>query len=118
MPSRLINIRYAPSGWQNNPDYVYIGRAGKGQDGYFGNPFPLQKGLPRGATLQFYRSYLAKRLSEDPEFKQRVLGLLGKTLVCFCAPKEGLDVHDSTDENYLCHGQILLSVLDRLVEEG
>ena len=117
MPNRLVNIRYAPSNWQANPDYVYIGRAGKGQDGYFGNPFVLEKGMPRGATLQFYRSYLTKRLSEDAEFKRRVLELQGKTLVCFCAPKEGLDIHDGTDENYICHGQILVAMLDNLLKE-
>lgn len=40
-----VNIRYAPVGWHQNSDYVYIGRPGKGQDGYFGNPFPLKKGV-------------------------------------------------------------------------
>lgn len=28
---------------------VYIGRPGKGNDGYFGNPFPLLNGAERGA---------------------------------------------------------------------
>lgn len=34
-----------------------IGRAGHGEDGYFGNPFRLLPGMSRGATLDRYRSY-------------------------------------------------------------
>ena len=45
---------------------VYIGRAGRGEDGYFGNPF---------------------RMGQDSEFKHRVLALKGKRLGCFCKPK-------------------------------
>ena len=42
--TRVVNIR--------EEDYdVYIGRAGRGMDGYFGNPFRLGAGMTRGATL-------------------------------------------------------------------
>ena len=30
MLTQVISIRQAPFDWQSNPDYVYIGRAGKG----------------------------------------------------------------------------------------
>jgi hypothetical protein len=103
--SITMSIRYAPSGWQDNPDYVYIGRAGKGQDGYFGNPFPLVKGLPRGSTLQKYREWAENRYKTDEEFRERVQALHGKRLVCFCAPSaEGLE---ATLDDAVCHGQIL-----------
>lgn len=78
---------------------VYIGRAGKGKDGYFGNPFILAKGEPRGSTLTKYKEYFLKRLLNDPEFKNRVLSLKGKTLGCFCKPNE-------------CHGDIIKKYLD------
>ena len=37
MDTTVVNL------FKNKYD-VYIGRAGKGQDGYFGNPFPLKPG--------------------------------------------------------------------------
>lgn len=90
--TRVVNLR------QERYD-VYIGRAGKGQDGYFGNPFPLAHGEPRGASLEKYRAYFYKRLETDPEFKRRIHELKGKTLGCFCKP-------------YPCHGDIIAEYLD------
>lgn len=77
------------------PYDVYIGRPGKGQDGYFGNPFPLVKGADRGSTLEKYREYFVKRIETDSEFKEKVLSLHGKTLGCFCQSSE------------TCHGSII-----------
>ena len=78
---------------------VYIGRAGKGQDGYFGNPFRIKPGETRGSSLGKYRDYFYKRLETDPEFKRRIHTLKGKTLGCFCKP-------------HPCHGDIIAEYLD------
>jgi hypothetical protein len=83
---------------------VYIGRAGKGQDGYFGNPFRLRYGEKRGATIERYRTYFHNRMETDPEFKRRVHELKGKTLGCFCKP-------------YPCHGDVIVEYLNNLPEE-
>jgi hypothetical protein len=80
---------------------VYIGRAGKGKDGYFGNPFRLGPGEPRGASLEKYRGYFYQRLEDDPEFKQHIHALKGKTLGCFCKP-------------HPCHGDIIAEYLDSM----
>jgi len=90
LPINVINIRDAPKGWRDDPSYVYIGRAGRGMDGYFGNPFPGSG----GSSLPKYREYFLSRLGSDPEFKRRVLELDGKTLVCFCKPSP-------------CHGDVI-----------
>lgn len=100
MTTRVINIRNAPKGWKSNPHFVYIGRAGIGTDGYFGNPFRLKTGQQPGATLSNYRTYFEQRLAADPEFKARVDALRGKTLVCFCNP-------------YPCHGDIMAEYLNK-----
>lgn len=92
--TRVINIRNAPRGWENNPQYVYIGRAGKGQDGYFGNPFKLSKHEERGATLARFEAHARRLLDTDIEYRRRVRDLYGKTLVCFCHPQP-------------CHGDVL-----------
>lgn len=79
---------------------VYIGRAGHGQDGYFGNPYPLTSESERGLVLERYKEYFLKRIDEDLEFKKKVLSLKGKVLGCFCKPKA-------------CHGDIIKEWLDR-----
>lgn len=94
----VINIKAA----KNTSDEVYIGRAGKGYDGYFGNPIRLREPcricgkthFKPGETLECYAEYLTLRLDTDQEFRHRVKLLIGRTLVCFCKPKP-------------CHGDIL-----------
>lgn len=93
METTVIHVR------DQQPGDVYIGRVGKGADGYFGNPFRLQRGEPRGTTLARYRQYFERRVQEDAEFKQRVLALRGKRLACFCKP-------------HACHGDVIAAWLN------
>jgi len=84
------------------PYEVYIGRAGRGKEGYFGNPILKNKRCPlcnevhveNGSTLNCYKKYLEIRIERDEEFKQKVKNLKGKVLGCFCKPKP-------------CHGDLL-----------
>lgn len=108
----VINIRKAPVGWEKNPRYVYIGRAGKGFEGYFGSPIEVSTSVNKrqcpmcgqfhfhtGSTLPCYELYLVNRLKTDPTFNHRFYyELTGRTLVCFCKPKP-------------CHGDIILKYL-------
>lgn len=91
MDTTVVNL------FKNKYD-VYIGRAGKGQDGYFGNPFPLK---PGGATIERYKEYFGNKIDNDPIFKARILELKGKTLGCFCKPNS-------------CHGDIIAEYLNNL----
>ncbi len=93
METTIVNIKSGASYDQ------YIGRVGRGQDGYFGNPFHLGPGEKRGATIERYKLYFHSRLDADPQFKQRVLDLKGKTLGCFCKP-------------HACHGDIIAEYLN------
>lgn len=79
-------------------DNVYIGRAGHGQDGYFGNPF---KNSTRAINIAMYKMYFLGRLGIDPEFKRRVHELKGKKLGCFCHPLP-------------CHGDVIAEYLNSL----
>lgn len=97
--TKVINIKNAPSGWETNLDFVYIGRVGKGQSGYFGNPIKLAFGEQRGATIERFKQYFYDRLMNDIEFKDKVELLRGKTLVCFCSPNR-------------CHGDIIVEYLE------
>ena len=94
MTTSVVNIRTS--------DYdVYIGRAGKGKDGYFGNPFKLNSFDSREATIELYRKYFYERLETDLEFKRRIHELKGKILGCFCKP-------------YACHGDVIAEYLNNL----
>ena len=86
---------------------VYIGRAGKGQDGTFGNPHNI--GLceicninhTREEAIAEYKQDFYNTLIINPRFKQKILNLKDKTLGCFCKPKA-------------CHGDIIAEFLDNL----
>lgn len=78
---------------------VYIGRAGHGHDGYYGNPYKLEREEDREIVLEKYRKYFFQRLAEDTHFKIKIGNLQNKVLGCFCKPK-------------LCHGDIIKDYLD------
>jgi len=81
---------------------IYIGRAGHGQDGYFGNPFNSYRDGGRSRAIALFKDYFYDRLKKDSEFMDRVLALRGKRLGCFCKPKD-------------CHGDIIAEYLNGLV---
>lgn len=94
MKTTVVNIR-------TSAEYdEYIGRAGHGEDGYFGNPFKLQRHEPRGITIEKFTAYFYKRLESDPVFKERILALRGKVLGCFCKPNA-------------CHGDVIAKYVNK-----
>ena len=100
MKTTVVNIRHPEARYD-----VYIGRAGHGQGGYFGNPFPLASDTPtlRALVMKQYEQYFHQRLGTDPEFKRRVLELKGRCLGCFCHPKK-------------CHGDVIAEYLNNQPE--
>ena len=59
---------------------VYCGR-GRGSN--WGNPYVIGKDGDRDAVCDKFEAYAAERLSQQPNWLEP---LLGKDLVCFCAP--------------------------------
>lgn len=94
----VIHIRESTK----DPNEVYIGRAGKGHPGTFGNPCIRGEtciicGLTHekaGGTIDCFEVYARNRIKFDLVFKEAVKNLLGKKLVCFCSPNK-------------CHGHVL-----------
>ena len=81
---------------------VYIGRRGRGLDGYFGNPFRIKRygdGAHLHEIMEAYRRYFSNRIEADAEFRRRVLELSGKRLGCFCKPGP-------------CHGDVIAEWLN------
>lgn len=123
MMTRVVNLR-------REAFDAYIGRAGHGQDGYFGNPFRVdfarmkepgndwvwlvgvrrveeqsERGAYADEMLGKYREHFLARIARDPEFRARVLALRGKRLGCFCKPGP-------------CHGDVMAAWIDAQPEEA
>lgn len=95
MTTTVVNLRH--------DEYdVYIGRAGRGESGYFGNPF--WEG-PRELNIAAFKEDFYRRVWTDADFAQRVLDLRGKRLGCFCKPLP-------------CHGDIIAAWIDETTCEG
>ena len=71
------------------PGSIYIGRPSK-----WGNPFVIGKDGTRDAVIMKYKCWLERQPDMVKAAKRE---LVGKDLVCFCAPKS-------------CHGDVLLEV--------
>lgn len=96
---------------KRTPGSVYIGRVGKGESGYFGNPYAVGEKCRRcgvvhnagGETFPCYELYLNERASLEPEFRRAVEQLRGKFLWCPGGCKR-------RDEP--CHGDVLAAYAD------
>ena len=98
MQTVVVNIN-------KEPGDVYIGRAGRGEDGYFGNPFRIGNGISREDAVKGFQEYFAERIERDFEFKRRVLAVKGKRLGCFCKPKA-------------CHGDVIADWLNKMEQKA
>lgn len=93
---------------------IYIGRAGKGKDGYWGNPVQFNRHCPvcsdihyhdeREDLLVCYENYLIDRIRKDKTFRNKLTKLYGKVLGCFCKPSS-------------CHGDVMLKHI-KLLHKG
>lgn len=92
--TKVVNL------YQTRQYDVYIGRSGRGEDGYFGNPFVIDKENSRETVLEKYKKYFDKKIENDPVFLKNVFGLKNKILGCFCKPQA-------------CHGDIIAEWLDK-----
>jgi hypothetical protein len=99
----VVNIK------NNEPYDIYIGRAGHGQRGPFGNPHVVgwcaicQKEHKRGEAVEAYREYFNRKIANDALFRKEVLKLKDKRLGCFCKSPSG---------EGSCHGDVIKEYLD------
>lgn len=96
MHGRIEKVKTQVVNLRKEPFDVYIGRAGKGQPGKWGNPFVLGKDGDRATCIAKYREYVLLR----PDLMADLHTLRGKRLGCFCAPQS-------------CHGDVLVELADR-----
>jgi len=67
----------------------------------FGNPFPIDDYDENGRErcIEDFRSYFDNKIETDDEFRKAVESLKGKTLACWCKPKD-------------CHGDVIVEYLE------
>jgi hypothetical protein len=96
--------------WINDSNNVYIGRKGvviidkqrfPQTSSNFANPYKIGKDGTREEVLTKYKEYIIDKLENDNALLNELLLLKGKTLGCWCCPE-------------LCHGNILLDLIDKL----
>ena len=94
---------------------VYVGMPGPSARAYglpddevldFGKPWACLKD-PRGWETA-YREYLWNRMKTDADFALAVLGLHGKTLLCWCKAKAARNGH----EEFHCHANSLAAAAE------
>lgn len=104
MVTQVVNLK-------KEPYEVYIGRVGRGEDGYFGNPHPIgwcqicEEVHGRNEAITPFKKDFLYRVEHDREFRKRVIALKGKVLGCFCKPLK-------------CHGDVYVEWLDTVSSEG
>ena len=75
---------------------VYIGRAGHGQDGRFGNPFVVGRDGVRGECVEKFRAWFHGPSKQAYEMRVRAITEIPRDakLGCFCKPNA-------------CHGDVI-----------
>jgi hypothetical protein len=98
------------SQWMKDENNVYIGRAGivfinkerfPKQSSIFCNIFKVGKDGTRDEVINKYEDYIRRKIIEDPNIKNELLKLKGKTLGCWCKPES-------------CHGDVLLKLINEI----
>lgn len=115
---KVFNRKFHSSA-ELGPDPVYVGRPSK-----WGNPFTHK---PEGTTLAEHT--VASREESITKFEEWLLfspeaedlrnsihELEGKDLICWCAPRRGLKMHDSVGTQ--CHAQVLMRLANPHNEES
>jgi hypothetical protein len=98
----------------------YVGRAmprfGLKRHRYFANDMKVGRDGPREEVLAYFEQYARDHMLESPDgpFVDALTGLRGKTLACWCAPKDGVL---TTEDETVCHAQIILRLADELAKE-
>lgn len=104
--------------WTDNPQNVYIGRRGiiilnsrrfPEKDSIWHNPFKVGKDGDLQTVLNMYYEYITKRLTTEENLYRELGNLKGKCLGCWCV---GNDVISITNTPLICHGQILMYLVN------
>jgi hypothetical protein len=89
-PATIVVNKHHKPGDINGQPPIYIGRGS-----IWGNPYKIGPGQDRYKVIEMYFHHLVN----TPELLEALPGLVGRGLMCFCAPKP-------------CHGDIIAAFAD------
>jgi hypothetical protein len=90
VPTTVVNVRTAKPG-----TYIFCGRPT-----IYGNPFRLRVDGTREEVIVKYIDYFFDRMQQDAKFKEKIEGLRGNVLGCYCVP-------------LLCHCSVIAEYLNQ-----
>lgn len=105
MSTRVVNV------YHKLPYDVYVGR---GRGSIWGNPYSHTEGtLARWKVSTREEAVLAYAdwIQTQPQLLDQIPRLKGKTLACFCRPKDGFR------GRLFCHAQVLAALADNVQPE-
>jgi hypothetical protein len=97
MKGVVVNMKEMGFRWER--DDVDISRSG-----YFGNRFVIGRDGNREDVIEKFERWARKEGVFNEEYRERVKGLYGKRLVCWCKPLK-------------CHGDILMLLSEEWISE-
>ena len=98
---------------------LYVGRQRRWPEplkrSFWANPYRLEEHGGRYTLAESLYLY-ELRVRSTPVMLERLQEVKGKTLACWCAPKDGTPLKGSSDtgEPEICHGQVLLRLAEDL----
>lgn len=111
--------------WCFDSNNVYIGRKGiliingkrfPQHDSFWANPFKVDKDGDLKTVLYKYYDYITNKINNDNSVVYELAKLKGKNLGCWCVGNNV--VKNSPPETWICHGQILLFLIDYYTQQG
>ena len=105
--------------WCEDEKNEYIGRKGivfinkeryPKNDSIWANPFKVGKDGDIDEILKKYKKYIKKKI-EDEDLFDELLALKDKNLGCWCVDRT---IHSYNECDNVCHGQVLMRLIDRV----
>lgn len=109
--------------WTADPNNVYIARGGvvfidgkrfPEKDSLLCNKFKVGKTGRLHEVIYMFRDWLMEKIKNGEITKEYILSLEGKTLGCWCVSKPTVYDETQTIKDYVCHGQVLLELIETL----
>jgi len=108
--TEIVNVQNV----DNSEVDEYIGRADHGdrnmlntpakKRGWLGNPYTLEN-YSREKSIEKFKEAFLDKIEHNERFRKAVLGLKGKTLGCWCKPKD-------------CHGDVIKNWIEEHANNG
>jgi hypothetical protein len=108
MKTTVVNMKDCPEGWEDDPQYIYVGRTSATNPGEYGNPhgricYRCNRDHDRYEAVRLHAETTRAQFTTDASYREKIEKLRGKFLVCFCK-REKVSVP--------CHADVYVELLE------